>query len=184
VFDAVPRNGSISYSDLSKKCGLSEHRLRRCLGVVYTLHYFCEPKPGYVAHTSNSAMAIGDPLARAWILHNVEEVQPWYANKLVDVYKKWGDTTNPLQTGPNLNAKPGEEKNFFEIMQEDGDGEWNGTKGKGFRLWRLWDTDKFFTTGGAIKGTNLLRTYDWAKLGKATVVNVSLNMPEIIRDHH
>jgi len=121
-------------------------------------------------------MAIGDTLARAWILHNTEEVQPWYANKLVDATRKWGDSYNPLHTGPNVNAEPGEEKSFYQIMDGDENGEWNGVKGQGFRLRRLYDTDKFFGTGGAIKGTNMLRAYDWAKLGKATVVNVSAKM--------
>nr|7BQO_A Chain A, HpiI [Hymenoscyphus scutula]7BQP_A Chain A, HpiI [Hymenoscyphus scutula] len=173
IFDAVPRNESISYVELSQKIGLPEHRLRRIMSMAYTRHLFCEPKPGFVAHTSNSALAINDPLAMAWILHNVEEVQPWYANKLVDSTKKWGDTTDPRHTGPNLNAKAGEEKLFYQIMEEDDQGEWNGVKGKGFRLWRLFDTDKFFGTGGAIKGTNMLRAFDWGKLGKATVVDLS-----------
>ncbi|KAE8383474.1 O-methyltransferase-domain-containing protein [Aspergillus bertholletiae] len=172
IFDAVPRDEPISYADLSKKVGLAEHRLRRIMSMAYTQHYFCTPKPGYVAHTSNSAMAIGDPLALAWILHNIEEVQPWYSNKLVDATMKWGDSVDPKHTGPNLNAKPGEERLFYEIMEEDDQGEWNGVKGKGFRLWRLYDTDKFFGTGGAIKGTKLLQAFDWGKLGKATVVDI------------
>lgn len=173
VFDAVPRNGSISYSELSKKIGLGEHRLRRVLGMAYTQHYFREPKPGFVAHTSNSAIAIGDPQARGWILHNVEEVQPWYTNKAIAATMKWGDTTNPLHVGPNLDAKPGEEKTFYQFFEEDDSGEWNGVKGKGWRLWRLYDTDTFFQTGGSIKGTSLLRAYDWRGLGKATVVDIA-----------
>ncbi|RYP81239.1 hypothetical protein DL769_002069 [Monosporascus sp. CRB-8-3] len=152
---------------------LGEHRLRRVLAMAYTQHYFCEPEPGYVAHTSNSAIAIGDPLARGWILHNVDEVQPWYTNKLVAATQKWGDTTDPYHVGPNLNAKPGEEKTFYQFFEEDDQGEWNGVKGKGFRLWRLYDTDTFFQTGGAIKGTNLLRAFDWKGLGKATVVDIA-----------
>lgn len=172
IFDAVPRETAISYAELSDKVGLAEHRLRRIMSMAYTQHFFCTPEPGFVAHTSNSANAIGDPLARAWILHNAEEVQPWYAAKAVDATMKWGDTTDPNHTGPNLSARPGEEKSFIEIMEEDDKGEWSGVKGKGFRLWRLYDTDKFFGTGGAIKGTNMLRAFDWGKLGKATVVDV------------
>ncbi|EEQ35629.1 putative 6-hydroxytryprostatin B O-methyltransferase [Microsporum canis] len=173
VFDAVPRNGKISYSELSRKVDLGEHRLRRVLAMAYTNHYFYEPEPGFVAHTSNSAIAIGDPLARGWILHNVDEVQPWYTNKLPAATRKWGDTTDPYHVGPNLEAKPGEEKTFYQFFEEDDQGEWNGVKGKGFRLWRLYDTDTFFQTGGAIKGTNLLRAFDWKGLGRATVVDIA-----------
>ncbi|RYO88689.1 hypothetical protein DL766_004431 [Monosporascus sp. MC13-8B] len=173
IFDAVPRDGKISYSELSKRINLGEHRLRRVLAMAYTQHYFYEPEPGYVAHTSNSAIGIGDPLARGWILHNVDEVQPWYTNKLVAATQKWGDTTDPYHVGPNLNAKPGEEKTFYQFFEEDDQGEWNGVKGKGFRLWRLYDTDTFFQTGGAVKGTNLLRAFDWKGLGKATVVDIA-----------
>ncbi|KAM5462222.1 putative 6-hydroxytryprostatin B O-methyltransferase [Microsporum audouinii] len=125
VFDAVLRNGKISYSELSRKVDLGEHRLRRVLAMAYTNHYFYEPEPGFVAHTSNSAIAIGDPLARGWILYNVDEVQPWYTNKLPAATRKWGNTTDP------------------------------------------------YYTGGAIKGTNLLRAFDWKGLGKATVVDIA-----------
>lgn len=173
IFDAVPRNEAISYADISKKVNLGEHRLRRIMSMAYTKHYFCTPKPGFVAHTSNSAVMIGDPLARAWILHNTEEVLPWYSTKVVDASLKWPDDTDPKHTGPNVNAEPGEEKLFYQIMEEDDQGEWDKVKGKGWRLARLYESDKFWGTGGAVKGMTLLRAFDWGKVGKAKVVDVS-----------
>lgn len=141
VFDAVPLKGSIPYSELSKKVGLGEHRLRRVLAMAFTQHYFHEPKPDHVAHTSNTAIWHGDSRARAWILHNTEEVQPWYTNKLIAASRKWGDTTDPYHVGPNLDLKPSEYKTFYQHFEEDDSGEWNGVKGKGWRLWRLYETD-------------------------------------------
>ncbi|KAF1993359.1 S-adenosyl-L-methionine-dependent methyltransferase [Amniculicola lignicola CBS 123094] len=172
IFDAVPRNEAISLAELSQKVGVPEHRLHRIMSLAYTRYLFCEPKPGFVAHTSNSALAIGDPLASAWVLHNVEEVIPWYACKFVETTKKWGDSRDPRHTGPNLDAKPGQEKLFYDIMEED-EGEWKGVYGRGFRLKRLFDTDQFFATGGSVKGTSLLTAFDWGKLGKASVVDMS-----------
>jgi hypothetical protein len=103
----------------------------------------------------------------------MEEAQPWYGNKLVETTRRWGDSYNPLHTGPNLHVKPGEEKSFFQIIQEDDSGEWNGVQGKGFRLARLYDSERGFANSGTTNGKGLLPAFDWGKLGKGKVVMVS-----------
>jgi 6-hydroxytryprostatin B O-methyltransferase len=77
-----------------------------------------------------------------------------------------GEFCNPLYTGPNLNAEPGDEKTFFQIVQVDDDGEWNGAKDKGFRLARLYDSERCFTNSGTTNVTGLLAAYDRGRLGK------------------
>ena len=172
VFDAVPLHGSISYSDLAAKVGLVEPRLRRILQHAFTNRYFFSPKPDFVAHTSNSAVVANNPNAQAWILHNVAEVEPWYSTKALDSFIKWGDTTDPKKTGPNLAVKPGEEKAFFELMTLPEEGEWLGVKRKDWRFQRFQDSDKFMSEGGALKAADLHEGFDWAALGKATIVDV------------
>lgn len=173
VFDAVPLHEPISYSDLARKVDLVEPRLRRILQHAFTNHYFCSPKPDFVGHTSNSALVANDPLAYAWIFHNVDEVEPWYSNKAVEAFTRWGDTTDPRETGPNLAAKPGEGKTLFDLLETDEEGEWGGVNGKGWRVKRFGDSDKFMASGGALKASDLHEGLDWGALGKATVVDVS-----------
>lgn len=173
VFDAVPVHEPISYSELAKKVDLVEPRLRRILQHAFTNHYFYSPRPDFVAHTSNSALVANDPLAYAWIFHNVDEVEPWYSTKAVEAFTRWGDTTDPRKTGPNLAAKPGEEKTLFDLLETDEEGEWRGVNGKGWRVKRFGDSDKFMASGGALKAADLHVGLDWGALGKATVVDVS-----------
>lgn len=112
----------------------------------------------------------------------MEEALPWYANKLVETTRRWGDSYNPLHTGPNLNPKSGEEKSFFQIIQEDDDGEWNGARGKGFRLARLYDAERCFANSGTANGKGLLAAYNWGRVGRGKVVMVSRKILLMLHD--
>jgi hypothetical protein len=58
----VPMDSSISFSDLAKQCDLPELDLRRILRFAMCWHrVFCEPEPGYVAHTAASKQLKTDP---------------------------------------------------------------------------------------------------------------------------
>lgn len=91
----------------------------------------------------------------------------------MEAFTRWGDTTDPRKTGPNLAAKPGEEKTLFDLLETDEEGEWRGVNGKGWRVKRFGDSDKFMASGGALKAADLHVGLDWGALGKATVVDVS-----------
>lgn len=45
----VPVDGSISFGDLSKACGLEEDKLARILRFVMGFHLFAETEPGKVS---------------------------------------------------------------------------------------------------------------------------------------
>jgi hypothetical protein len=61
----VPLESPISFSDLSKECGIQELDLRRILRYAMCWHRaFCEPKKGFVAHTAASRLLRGDERAR------------------------------------------------------------------------------------------------------------------------
>lgn len=73
-WDAVPVEGTISYSDLGQKVGLSESRTSRLLKHAYTMMIFYEPQKGFVAHTATSAVLVKNVDLRAWIGHNSDEL--------------------------------------------------------------------------------------------------------------
>ena len=56
--------------------GLDEDRTRRVMQYTMTNGIFKETKPGYVAHTSNSAIVAKDEKVRAMLGHNCEDVYP------------------------------------------------------------------------------------------------------------
>jgi hypothetical protein len=47
---------TISFEELSDRCGLNVIDLKRLLRLVMTRHIFTEPRPGYVSHTASSRL--------------------------------------------------------------------------------------------------------------------------------
>jgi hypothetical protein len=65
IASKVPLECPISFSDLSKECGIAELDLRRILRYAMCWHrVFCEPEKGFVAHTTASRLLREDPRAR------------------------------------------------------------------------------------------------------------------------
>jgi hypothetical protein len=47
---------TISFEELSDRCGLNVVDLKRLLRLTMTRHIFTEPRPGYVSHTASSRL--------------------------------------------------------------------------------------------------------------------------------
>jgi hypothetical protein len=54
VAQRVPLETSISFTDLAKACNVEGNLLTRLLRHAMVLHFFHEPKKGYIAHTIDS----------------------------------------------------------------------------------------------------------------------------------
>ncbi|MCJ1387546.1 hypothetical protein MMC18_000389 [Xylographa bjoerkii] len=106
----------ISFSDLSKKCGLDEKPLKHLLRQSMTLRIFSEPAKGMVAHTAASSI-IRYQNVHNWLAGGVKDLwpssvqikasirsvscraKPWY---LVDALAKWPKSEEPNHTGFNI----------------------------------------------------------------------------------
>lgn len=67
----MPVGGEVSFADLARACRVPETDMRRLLRYAMVHHrLFCEPRPGYVAHSLASRMLAEDPLLRDgfWLL--------------------------------------------------------------------------------------------------------------------
>ncbi|KAK4167646.1 O-methyltransferase-domain-containing protein [Cladorrhinum sp. PSN259] len=86
----VPLDGEISFSELSRKTGLTETLLSRFLRTVATSYYFVEPRPGFVAHTAWSNVLATDEKMRQCIWFRYTELLPTVAKRRTAL--AFGDT--------------------------------------------------------------------------------------------
>jgi hypothetical protein len=138
-----------------------------------TRRTFYEPAVGYVAHTANSAVVVQDNSLSAWIGHNIDEVGralSWQAEAI----DKWGNTENPSHTALCLAFELKTGSTFFDFLQNDGVEEKKGWRAKRFGL-AMTSMSKI----GAFSSKHMHKGFDWASLGKATVVDVCISHIDI-----
>ena len=97
----VPLQGDISLSELSAKTGLNETLLPRFLRMASTNYYFCEPRPGFIAHTAWSRPLATDEKMRACIWFRHAEMGPAVA-KLAEAVEKFPESAEPQETAFGL----------------------------------------------------------------------------------
>ena len=170
IFSAVPLESEISYADIASKVKLPENRVRRFIRQAMTNHIFTESRPGFVTHTATSAIPVKLPALRAFIGHNTEDGGP-ASVKVIEAMEKWGASEEPAESGFGiawgLNVKDGKDC-VFKFVQQDGEGDQ-----KGFRMKRIGQAMESMKGDGAYHVGHVQRGFDWAGLGKATVVDVS-----------
>ena len=66
-----------------------------------TNHIFCEPRPGFVAHTAVSRLMVDNPLMQDFV-GNVCEVRFPASARTVDALEKYGESQDPSQSGFSL----------------------------------------------------------------------------------
>jgi 6-hydroxytryprostatin B O-methyltransferase len=165
IFELVPLEGSISYSELAAKAGVSAVRLKCLARMAMTNHVFAEPKPGFIAHSATSAALVENSKMRdqrVW----VTSVNVPTASAMVTAHERWPDSTGPNETAFNaafntelpmyqyIAKQPELHKVFGRVMSGVGSSPKSDLK-------------------------HLVNAFNWAGLGKATVVDVS-RLPSLI----
>jgi 6-hydroxytryprostatin B O-methyltransferase len=159
IFDLVPLEGSISYWELAAKAGVSEVRLRALARMAMTNHVFAEPAPGFLAHSVTSAALVTHAPAsdlRVWM---TSVVAPSVA-AMVTAHERWPDSTAPNETA--FNAAFNTDLPMYEYIAK---------QPELYKLFgRLMDGQ---ARSPACDVKHLVNGFDWASLGKATVVDAS-----------
>jgi hypothetical protein len=93
----VPEAGDISFYELASRTGLSEALLPRFVRMAAANYYFCETRPGFVAHTPWSRTLASDERMRACVWFRYAEMLPAVA-KFVDMIKEFPDSPEPQDT--------------------------------------------------------------------------------------
>ncbi|KAI9852884.1 MAG: hypothetical protein M1838_004443 [Thelocarpon superellum] len=96
IAELVPLSGTISFEKLADHAQLDVDRLHRVIRVLVPSRIFAEPEPGQVAHTAASKVIL-NPLAEAWLDHNLYEAAP-ASLKLLKAFKTYENSIEPAET--------------------------------------------------------------------------------------
>lgn len=158
VLSHIPLQRSVSYETIASAAHVPLHQLRSIVRMAMTTNLLREPIPGEVAHSSTSAAFVIDSSLRDWALFATSNLA-MMASYTVEATEKYGETESKTQTA--FNVWKNTDKPFFDYVEKDKE------------LTRQFAS--FMKNVSNSKGTriqHLLTGYDWASLGKVTVVDV------------
>ncbi|CAI6241297.1 unnamed protein product [Periconia digitata] len=166
-WDAVPRDGTATYSDIANATNLSESTVRRILRHAFTNRIFAETTPGsgIIKHTATSVRPLTEPLWRSTIGNMLDEAGKAMMNA-GDALRKWGDSPYPAETPLGYTFFPDtkdREMNYFKWVNEEGN-QW--------RVERFGKCMEHVTKNPAVRVNTIHDLYDWDGLGNASVIDI------------
>lgn len=176
-WEAVPLGGSASYGEIAKKVNLPESLVRRVLKYAMTNRFFAKAPdaPDRIIHTSLSAAPAKSSLLQTWMRHNLEECRAGAVHLSESFHKFSAGKNEPSEeitesgfavANVDRLEKP---ESFWDYMNREVEG-----KPKGWRATEFSRSMEYAASASAIKIEDVLKTgYDWAKLGDATLIDVS-----------
>ena len=162
----IPLHGEMSYAEIAAKVGFAEYRVHRILRHAMTSRIFRESRPGYVAHTGPSAAFLRNPVLNDWVSFNLGEVWP-ADTKLAESLQRFGDSEEPAEAAIALAFNFPKGTTYWDFINNDGEG-----ANKGWRQKRFAQGMKFRAGENPQAHNHLHNAFDWAGLGKATVIDV------------
>jgi hypothetical protein len=125
-----------------------------------------------VAHTATSALPARNPLLLSLIGLNTDELGAAMV-KQAEAIERWGESHEPSETAVMIAlGQGGKYKNFWELLDRDGEGE-----KKGWRARRFAEALQSWGYRGSHLPTHVHAGFDWEGLGEAIVVDVSSSAP-------
>jgi hypothetical protein len=97
IANRIPLHGETAFKDLAIDIGIDEGAVARILRLAIARRIFCEPRPGFIAHSASSRQIAEDTRVADWVGANVDEMWP-AAEKLVDALERWPQAAEPNQT--------------------------------------------------------------------------------------
>ncbi|KKK26968.1 hypothetical protein ARAM_007096 [Aspergillus rambellii] len=158
LYEAVPLDGTASYAEIAEKVGLTERQVMLIIRQSALNGVFKEIEPNQVAHTAASAVLLKKESMRNWYNLYTHDTLAVSA-KLADALKKYSTSDRPQDSAFSLafNTDEGYFKymeNFPELQQRFFDGMMSIGQDAGY------------------SAVHIVDGYDWAKWGKASVVDV------------
>ncbi|KAE9377359.1 sterigmatocystin 8-O-methyltransferase precursor [Stipitochalara longipes BDJ] len=158
IHNLVPLETGTTFQELADKTGVPVKKLARLLRHGMTDHLLQEPEPGHVKHTAATKALVQMPVLATWAQMGMYEVGP-AKMRMVDAVAKWPESEEPQHAGfclANDTDKP-----MFEFFEEHPE-----------RMSRFKDAMSFLQTFPGLGNAYVLKGFDWASLGKATIVDV------------
>ena len=154
----IPANGQISQLEIAKACNLPTDIVARLLRQAMTYGVFCEPRVGFVAHTEISRVI---PALSPMLSYQLEICLP-STFKLMESLKELQESELKESRSP------------FQIAHSTHDTWWTYAEKSPAWTQQYGKYMALITSGGAHDLSHIVRGYDWAGLGRGTVVDVSL----------
>ncbi|TGJ84797.1 hypothetical protein E0Z10_g3946 [Xylaria hypoxylon] len=155
----VPKEGTISFTELAKATDLHVNDLKRIMRYAMSFHrLFVEPQEGFVAHSAGSKKLATDEIVRAGLGQSFNEFYGSFA-RTADALDSFKDG-EPTHTGFAL--AHGTDKTMFDFLRMQ------PTKADQFSK-----AMRFYSAGvPGYSVSNLVEGYDWDSLGAGIVVDV------------
>ncbi|KAH8897336.1 S-adenosyl-L-methionine-dependent methyltransferase, partial [Thozetella sp. PMI_491] len=159
IANLVPASGRATFAEIAERIQppVPEQMVARLLRHAMTMHVFCEPEPGVVAHTKASKL-LTNPTMNDWLRAGTHEMWP-AATRLVDALETWPGSEEPNHTGFVLANNTTD--SIYEIIGKSPE-----------RAGRFANAMKAFVTRADYDPSYLTDHYDWAALGSVQVVDI------------
>ena len=152
-----------SYGDIARAAKVPEATLRSVARMAMTANFLRETDEGNLAHNALSASFVENPNLSTWLSYMVDRTVP-VMSAFAKATERWGDSVKGNETAYNIAMET--DLSFFEHLKSRPD------LSSAF--------DAYMKSQASVNsGTSvefLLEGFDWASLGEATVVDVSLDL--------
>lgn len=152
----------VPYIDLARLAGVPETTLRAVARMTMTSGFLAETSEGHLSHNALSSAIIEDRHLSHWLYYALKCTVPMMGC-LIPAVEKWGDSKQSNHTAYNIMRDT--DLPFFEFLKSRPD--------------LSAEFDAYMESQAVIhSGTridHLLQGFDWAALGEAVVVDVSLS---------
>lgn len=143
--------------------GVPENQLRSIARMAMTGNFLSEPTPGQLAHNATSGIFVTNPSINGWALFMAENSCPG-ALAIVRATEKYGLTDKKNETA--FNVLRNTDLPFFDYIGQSPE------RGAQFAAYM-----KNVLASEGTKVEHLVKGFDWAGLGEATVVDVGRDIP-------
>jgi len=155
----IPLEGSATYGELAKRCGLAEDLVRRFIRQGVGSNIFMEKEPGRVSHSSITRLMIEDPGFEDYIGLLSCEVTATLA-QVPEALAKWPGSQEPNETAFTLawpmRESHSNQQSLYQFLNDHPE-----------RARRFGGSMQFLTKGAALSLDHLTSgSFDWTKLDK------------------
>jgi len=149
----------MSYSEVALKANVPDHQLRHVARMLITNGFFAEPSPGSIAHSQLSAKFVAGSPYRD-VNHFLSEITDATTYRMTEMTAQYKGSEKPNETAFNIALQT--ELSFFGYL----------SKNPAVAA-ELATAMKVLGGKDGTHTRHLINGFDWKKLGKAKVIDVS-----------
>ncbi|KAK4936397.1 hypothetical protein LTR10_022723 [Elasticomyces elasticus] len=155
--DHVPIRGEASFDQVALKAGLALRDFKMVVRYAMSNFIFCEPRPGFIAHTASSKLLTENKLIRSLMSMGVNEIFPGIV-KEIEALERYSGSEEPTESAWAI-ANDARSPLFAELAHHHP----SRAENMAFAMESL---------ATMFSDVIIVEAYDWASMGAATIVDV------------